>query len=114
MEYHQAMQMMKRCKEEITQLRNQISSLQPKADAYERVSQVLDLILPQQPMACQEDVLWIINREIDKLTKETEEEKVNRSFNPPTMAEQMRNTTTEAVDEDDGNTPIGIIGGVRT
>lgn len=91
MEYGQALEMMKRCREEIISLRKVVDNLRPKADAYDRISHVLSL-LPQRSTAMSEDVVWIIDREMRNLADKKE--------------------TTEPVDEDDGNTPVGIIGGV--
>ena len=69
----EALEMMIRCKNEIEILRNQISVLKPKADAYDAITQVLGL-LPRPSQGRGEDVVWIIERESrkisDKLTSE--------------------------------------------
>lgn len=62
----QAIEMMQRCKGEITSLRIIISKLQPKADAYDNISSILRL-LPQPSQGYGEDLVWRLNKAIEEL-----------------------------------------------
>lgn len=62
----QAIEMMQRCKGEITSLRIVISKLQPKADAYDNISSILRL-LPQPSQGYGEDLVWRLNKAIEEL-----------------------------------------------
>lgn len=64
-------QMMQRCSDEIKMLRAQIERLKPKADAYDKLSIVLNL-LPQQAQSYSEDLAYMLDREIRKM-KEAKE-----------------------------------------
>jgi len=64
----EAIDMMQRCKQEILSLRKQIDYLEPRAEAYEKISQVLNL-LPRQGGAMGEDLVWTL----DKRIRETEQ-----------------------------------------
>ena len=59
-------EMMKRCRDEILQLRGIIEKLAPKAHAYDSISSILNL-LPVQSVGMSEDMVWRLNREIAKL-----------------------------------------------
>lgn len=63
----EAIDMMLRCKSEIMNLRAQIASLQPKADAYDNLAIVLSL-LPRQSRGMGEDVVWTLDKRIRELT----------------------------------------------
>ena len=58
---------MRRCSEEIRQLRAHIARLEPKAAAYDDLSRVLNL-LPRPPQASGEDLAWRLDQRIKELT----------------------------------------------
>ena len=62
----QAIQMMQRCAEEIRQLRRINAELAPKAEAYDSIRQVLNL-LPQPSQGYGEDLVWRLEKEIAEL-----------------------------------------------
>lgn len=68
-------QMMRRCSTEITDLRARIATLEPKADAYEKLSIVLNL-LPRQSISMSEDLVWRLNRRIKELEQEEKQNDV--------------------------------------
>lgn len=59
-------QMAKRCREEIRTLRRQVTELEPRADAYDKLSAVLDL-LPRQQRGHGEDLVWRIDQRLKEL-----------------------------------------------
>lgn len=63
----EAIDMMQRCKSEITSLRAQIDRLSPKADAYDKLAIVLGL-LPRASIGMGEDVVWTLDKRIRELT----------------------------------------------
>lgn len=63
----EAIQMMQRCKHEIADLRRQIATLRPKADAYDNLTIVLRL-LPQPSIGMGEDLVWTLDKRIQELT----------------------------------------------
>lgn len=63
MNYNQAREMLIRCKSEIQLLRKQIDELAPKAEAYDSIRQILQL-MPQRGGGMGEDVVWIIDKEL--------------------------------------------------
>lgn len=62
----EAIQMMERCKHEIQNLRAQIAHLKPKADAYDHLAIVLNL-LPRQSMGMGEDLVWVLDKRMREL-----------------------------------------------
>ncbi len=60
-----------RAASEIETLRAQIGRLAPKADAYDRLSQVLNL-LPQPQQGYGEDVAHMLRRRAEKLQEESQ------------------------------------------
>jgi len=72
----EAIDMMQRCKQEIVSLRKQIDYLQPRAEAYEKISQVLNL-LPRQGIGMGEDLVSTL----DKRIRETEQILANPAEN---------------------------------
>lgn len=66
-------EVMKRCSGEIKSLRAEIARLQPKADAYDKLSIVLNL-LPRQSQAYGEDLAWRLDQRIAELSKQPEPE----------------------------------------
>lgn len=67
----EAIEMMNRCKHEITSLRATIDHLKPKADAYDNLVIVLGL-LPRAGVSCGEDLVWILSKRIHELTPQPE------------------------------------------
>ena len=61
-----AKQMMQRCAEEIKTLRRINAELAPKADAYDTLRQVLNL-LPQPPQGYGEDLVWKLEQAIKEI-----------------------------------------------
>ncbi len=64
----EAVQMMARCKEEIKNLCAQIERLKPKADAYDNLAIVLNL-LPRQSMSVGEDLVWVLDKRMRELAE---------------------------------------------
>jgi hypothetical protein len=63
----EAIEMMNRCKHEITALRAELDRLRPKADAYDNIASILSL-LPQKPRGMSEDLVWTLDKRIRELT----------------------------------------------
>jgi hypothetical protein len=63
----EAIQMMNRCKSEITNLKAAIAHLQPKADAYDNLAAIVRL-LPQPSQGYGEDLVWVLDKRIRELT----------------------------------------------
>lgn len=63
----EAIDMMNRCKQEIIGMRATIDRLKPKADAYDNLVIVLNL-LPRSSIGVGEDLVWIIDKRIRELT----------------------------------------------
>lgn len=75
----EALQMMQRCKDEIQQQRNTIGALQPKAQAFEVIAQIMDYLRLRQSQAMGEDLVWTLNkriRELEAALKEQTDAKV--------------------------------------
>lgn len=68
MKNEEAVEMMNRCKQEIVLLRAEIARLAPKAEAYDNLARVLNL-LPQKSVGMGEDLVWLIDRRIRELEK---------------------------------------------
>ena len=66
MHENEQIEMMKRCSAEIKSLRAQIDRLQPKADAYEKLSIVLTL-LPRPSQGYGEDVAWMLDKKVAEM-----------------------------------------------
>jgi hypothetical protein len=62
-----AVDMMRRCSEEIKVLRRTIEHLSPLADAYESIRTVLKLFPDGRPHGSAEDLAWRLDREIASL-----------------------------------------------
>lgn len=62
----EALEMMMRCKEEILSLRRTIDRLTPKADAYDQMSKVLNL-LPERSQGMGVDLAWSLQKRIEEL-----------------------------------------------
>lgn len=63
----EAIDMMRRCSSEIKMLRQQIAELTPKAEAYDALLTVLDL-LPKPSRGMGEDLAWTLDKRIRELT----------------------------------------------
>lgn len=70
--------MLRRCKSEIQMLRRQITETAPKAEAYDMLQTVLGL-LPQKTQGGCEDILWIIDKEVQKIEQEIAQEKERKT-----------------------------------
>lgn len=68
---NEAIEMMNRCKHEIQLLRSVIDRLQPKADAYDNLTIVLNL-LPRPSVGMGEDLVWTLDKRIRELTPKLE------------------------------------------
>lgn len=66
MEDRDAMQMMMRCRDEIRQQRCIIEALTPKAQAWDQLCKVLDL-LPQPSQGYGEDLVWRLDKAIEEI-----------------------------------------------
>lgn len=67
----EAIQMIRRCKEEILRLQAAVTRLEPKAEAYDNIVRILGL-LPQPSRAMGEDIVWMLDKRIRELSvKET-------------------------------------------
>jgi len=62
----EAIQMMQRCKHEIQSMRDEIDHLRPKAEAYNNLAAVLNL-LPKRSMGMGEDLVWVLDKRIREL-----------------------------------------------
>jgi hypothetical protein len=72
MNNQEALQMLNRCKHEITQLRATVEYLKPKADAYDNITTILRLFSPQTGMLSGDDLIRTIQKRIDELTPKPE------------------------------------------
>lgn len=75
-------EMMRRVSSEIKALRSEIDRLAPKADAYEKLSQVLAL-LPRPSQGYGEDVAWTLDKRIAEIEAEIAQ---NAATNTPETA----------------------------
>lgn len=64
----EAIEMMQRCASEITDLRRQIEVLAPKADAYDNLATVLNL-LPKRSQGMGLDLVWDLKKRIEELER---------------------------------------------
>ncbi len=62
----EAADIINRCIGEITQLRNEIAFLQPKAEAYNHISQVLSMV-PRNSQCMGEDLVWRLKDKLGEL-----------------------------------------------
>lgn len=66
----EAIDMMHRCKAEIQSLRRANVELAPKADAYDTIRQILDM-MPRRAVGMTEDIVWSLERRIADLEAQT-------------------------------------------
>ena len=62
-------EMANRCSSEIKMLRSRITTLEPKADAYEKLSAVIDMARPRQGGGMGEDLAWMLDRRVSELAE---------------------------------------------
>jgi hypothetical protein len=62
----EAVQMMKRASDEIKTLRRTIEQLAPKADAYDAIRQIQDL-MPRRSQGMGEDVAYLLDRRVKEI-----------------------------------------------
>ena len=67
----EAIEMMNRCKQEISNMRATIDRLKPKADAYDNLVVVLGL-LPRQSIGMGEDLVRVLDKRIRELQQKPE------------------------------------------
>lgn len=63
---NEAIEMMNRCIHEIRELRSRVDTLQPKAEAYDNIAIVLNLI-PRRSQGYGEDLIWVLQKRIQEL-----------------------------------------------
>lgn len=61
-------EVMRRCRDEISELRAHIARIEPKAEAYDNITAILRL-LPRPSATMGEDLVWRLNKRIAELTK---------------------------------------------
>lgn len=71
---HDVIQMAQRCAEEIKSLRRIIAELEPKAEAYDTLRSVLNL-MPRPSVGMTEDLVWRLEKQIAELIKNQNEPK---------------------------------------
>ena len=62
----EALEMMSRCKQEILGLRATIERLKPKAEAYDNLAILLNL-LPKPSIGMGEDLVWVLDKRMREL-----------------------------------------------
>lgn len=67
----EAIEMMARARNEIDTLRRQVEHLTPRADAYDKLAIVLNL-LPKRSEGASEDLSWRLGKRMDELKAEME------------------------------------------
>lgn len=69
---NEAKQMMQQCVNEIEDLRRYIAKLEPKAEAYEMIKEILDL-LPKRGQGAAPDIVWQLRKRIKELEEKKSE-----------------------------------------
>lgn len=64
----EALDMMRRCRDEIMSLRREVERLAPKAEAYDRIGAILNL-LPRPSTGHGEDLAWRLEKRIKELSE---------------------------------------------
>lgn len=59
-------EMMKRCRGEILGMRNEIGRLQPQAEAYKTIRQMVGIMAPKEGGYASQDLVYVLDREIEK------------------------------------------------
>lgn len=57
--------MMQRCRSELMSQRNVINTLSPKADAYETIRKIVNIMAPQGGNCASEDLVYTLDRKIE-------------------------------------------------
>ena len=65
---NEQVEMMKRLVYEIRELRNQIAAYKPKAEAYDLLTAIVNL-LPKRSEGQSEDIVWMLEKKIDEILK---------------------------------------------
>ena len=71
MDNREGLEMMRRCKAEIDQLRRSVNFLRPKAEAWDNLTIILGL-LPKPNQSAQVDLIWTLEKRISELTPPSE------------------------------------------
>jgi virulence-associated protein VapD len=74
-------EMARRCLMEIKQLRQEVETLRPRARAYDDMSKMLAVLVPQQPQGYGEDVAWILERRIREVENDIAASKNEKKAN---------------------------------
>ncbi len=77
----EAIEMMRRASAEIKVLRSEVDRLAPKAEAYDSLRAVLNL-LPQRSQGYGEDVAWMLDKRVKELVEGLEKEKADAAKAP--------------------------------
>lgn len=72
MNNNEALEMLNRCKHEIMRMRETINQLKPKAEAYDNLVIVLNLLPRVSQGFAIDDLVWTIQKRIDELTPKPE------------------------------------------
>ena len=70
MENTEVLQLIRRCTDEIKTLRKQIDYLKPKAEAYEAMLVILQLVPRGGMMGEGEDLVWLLDRKVRDIENE--------------------------------------------
>lgn len=81
MDQQEALQMMRRCREEIVSLRRANAELAPKAQAYDDMSKLIRVAIPDRSVGMGEDVAWILDKRIREVEAELEATKAEQNPN---------------------------------
>lgn len=67
MNEQEQIEMMRRCRDEIRQLRAQIAVLAPKAEAYDNMSKLISVAIRQPSEGMGEDVAWQLEKRLSEI-----------------------------------------------
>ena len=75
-----ALEMMNRCKQEIESLRKQIAYLEPQAEAYDAIRQILGLTKRNNSsVGMGEDIGWILHKEIERIEAQIKDDEAAKA-----------------------------------
>ncbi|WP_127523649.1 hypothetical protein [Mesorhizobium sp. Z1-4] len=77
MDQNEALAMMRRCREEIVSLRRANAELAPKAQAYDDMSKLIRVAIPERAVGMGEDLAWTLDKRIREVEAELEASKSN-------------------------------------
>lgn len=83
MHNREAIEMMRRCVDDIKQLRRRIDELAPKAEAYDMLKKVLLVLLPSDRGGMGEDLVYTLERRVKELEKEEADAKAEKGTGKP-------------------------------